>query len=230
MFALICGTKIKLRCGIELHFSALRLYAAALFCFRNTFKEDFFMSEQKPKKSKKGLIILVLILVGVFFIGPSILNKNNNKTPSTTNTTNNTTQPVVTTTNQPSTPVTTQATKKDKNDVKVKIKSGSLATDYKGDTILVVTYIFSHTKDDPTSFTLSTNDAAYQNGIECDSTVISDYVDTQTQLNKVKSGVEYEVVVGYHLQDETTDVEIIVNPLFNFSDNPPLCEHTFKLQ
>ena len=113
-------------------------------------------------------------------------------------------------------------------EISVKFKSGELSTDYKGDPILVVTYLFSHQKEEPTAFMYVVSDKAYQNGIECNDIVISDSVDSSTQMNKIKAGVEYEVIVGYKLNDTTSDVELVVEPLFSFIDKEPICEYVYK--
>lgn len=132
-----------------------------------------------------------------------------------------------TTTETTATPVTAKEQKK--QDVFIDFKSAALATDYKGDDILVVTYSFMHRKEKPIAFSLAASDTAYQNGVECDSTVISDYVDTQTQLDKVQPGVRYDVVVGYHLKDRTSDVKIEIYPYLNLADEEAIYKTTIKL-
>lgn len=95
----------------------------------------------------------------------------------------------------------------------IKIADHFLAKDYADADILVVNYEFYNGEDSAKGFSFMFNDKAFQNGVECDSTVISDDVDTQTQLNEIQPGVTYTVSVGYHISD-MSDIEIEVTDLF----------------
>lgn len=95
------------------------------------------------------------------------------------------------------------------------IVSTSLSKDYNNADVLVVEYNYTNNSDKATSFTFACQDKVFQNGIECDSTVIGcDEVDTQTELNDIQPGTTYTLKVGYHLQDTTTPVQIQVTDLF----------------
>lgn len=95
----------------------------------------------------------------------------------------------------------------------IKIKDHFLTKDYADADVLVVNYEFYNGEDSAKGFSFMFTDKAYQNGVECDSTVICDEVDTQTQLNEIQPGVTYTVSVGYHISD-MSDVEIEVTDLF----------------
>lgn len=96
----------------------------------------------------------------------------------------------------------------------VKIADYKLSTDYKDETVLVVNYEFYNGEDSAKAFMFMFTDKAFQNGVECDSTVIGcDDIDSNTQLNEIQPGISYIVSVGYHIAD-MSDVEIEVTDLF----------------
>lgn len=100
----------------------------------------------------------------------------------------------------------------------IKIAGHSLSKDYAGADVLVVNYEFYNGEDSAKGFTYMFTDKAFQNGVECDSTVIGcDEVDAQTQLNEIQPGVTYTVSVGYHISD-MSNVEIEVTDLFGTKD------------
>ena len=108
----------------------------------------------------------------------------------------------------------TTATSGDVAKTSVKIAEHSLSKDYNGEDVLVVTYEFYNGEDSAKSFTFLFADKAFQNGVECDSTVIGcKDVDAQAQLNDIQTGTSYAVSVGYHISD-MSDVEIEVKDLF----------------
>lgn len=86
----------------------------------------------------------------------------------------------------------------------ISIVSHSIGKDYNGKDVLIIEYAWTNTDDDATSFSFAVQDKVFQNGIECDSTVIGcDEIDTQQQLNDVQPGITYNLKVGYILQDMT---------------------------
>lgn len=96
----------------------------------------------------------------------------------------------------------------------VKIVNHKLSTDYNGDEVLVVDYEFCNGEKEAKAFMFIFSDKAFQNGVECDSTVIGcDDIDSQKLMNEVQPGVTYTVSVGYHIADKS-DVEIEVKSLF----------------
>lgn len=110
-------------------------------------------------------------------------------------------------------PITVSSQEETPKDMDIKILGTTLGKDYGGDPILIVEYEFTNNTDEAKSFMFLCQDKAYQNGVECSSTVISDEIDTQQQLNDVKPGVPYQLKVGYALQDKTNPVEIEITEL-----------------
>ena len=94
------------------------------------------------------------------------------------------------------------------------IKSVSLSKDYDDSDVLVIEYDFTNNSDKATSFSFACQDTVYQDGVECDSTVVScDDIDTQEQLNDIQSGKTYTLKVGYHIKDTSKPVDVVVTDL-----------------
>lgn len=107
------------------------------------------------------------------------------------------------------------------------IAGSSISADYNGDPVLVVEYNFTNNSDDAISFMIACQDTAFQNGIECDSTVIGcDDYDSKEQMNEIQPGTTYAVHVGYHLQDTTSPVDIEITDLLGLNT---LLEETITL-
>lgn len=97
----------------------------------------------------------------------------------------------------------------------IKIVSASISEDYSGAPVLVVEYEYYNGDDKATSFTFACQDTAFQNGIECSSSVFGcNDVDSQQQLNDVQSKATYTLKVGYLLSDTTTPINIVVTDLW----------------
>lgn len=98
-------------------------------------------------------------------------------------------------------------------DTNISIVSHSLSKDYNGKEVLVVEYAWTNTADKEKSFSFAVTDKAFQNGIECDSTVIGcDEIDSKLQLADVMPGTTINLKIGYHITDHT-DVTIRVTDL-----------------
>lgn len=121
---------------------------------------------------------------------------------------------------------TTQAATK-KNDFDIKVLNSYVSKDYAEKPLLVVEYEFTNNTDKAKSFTFAVNDKAFQNGVECSDSTISDEIKAQDQLNEVKAGTPYKLKVGYLLQDTTTPVEIEVSDLFG---DKPFFKQTVNLK
>ena len=94
------------------------------------------------------------------------------------------------------------------------IVSTAMSTDYEGKSVLVVEYNFTNNSDETTSFTFACQDKVFQNGIECDSSVIGcDDVDSQMQLTDIQPGTTYTLKVGYHAESGAP-VDIQITSLF----------------
>lgn len=96
----------------------------------------------------------------------------------------------------------------------VKVLGTAVGQEYQKKPMLIVVYEFVHYGGKPRSFTMSVDDKAIQNGVECSSFVLSEDIDDQQQLNDVEPNVPYVLKVGYLLQDTTAPVELeITNQL-----------------
>lgn len=116
-----------------------------------------------------------------------------------------------------------------KPEIELKLKSTAVKKDYKGDDFLLVTYKFKQNTDEAKAFYLMVNDTAYQDGVELDSMVISNDLDSTAAISKVMPGVEIEVQQGYKLRNGESDVQIICMKLLDYKDKTPLLEKTIEL-
>ncbi|MCM1132681.1 MAG: DUF5067 domain-containing protein [Ruminococcus flavefaciens] len=105
----------------------------------------------------------------------------------------------------------------------ISIASWSLDKDYSGKDALVVEYAWTNDGDEPESFMLALNDKVFQNGIECETAIGCESVDSSMQSRDVQPGVTYNIKVAYVLQDMTT-ANIVVTKAFSFDDTPVLDE------
>lgn len=95
------------------------------------------------------------------------------------------------------------------------VKESVITTDYEGNPALVVTYEFTNNSSEATSFDMSIDDTAFQNGVGLEMTFLEDleYEDTE-----IKPGVTIDVKKAYALNDTENDVEIEVSELFGMDD------------
>lgn len=114
-------------------------------------------------------------------------------------------------------------TEEKSEDTGISIASWSLDKDYSGSDVLVIEYAWTNNDDEPASFVFSVNDKVFQNGVECETAISCDSVDSSMQSKDVQPGVTYNVKVAYVLQDMTT-VNVVVEKAFSFDDKPVLNE------
>ncbi len=106
------------------------------------------------------------------------------------------------------------------------VVSTSMSTDYEGKSVLVVEYNFTNNSEKATSFTFACQDKVFQNGVECDSSVIGcDAIDSQMQLNDIQPGTTYTLKVGYHAE-AGTPVDIQITSMFG---NETYLEQTVQI-
>ncbi len=106
-------------------------------------------------------------------------------------------------------------------DYNVIIESCRFASDYEGEPIVIVKYKFTNNSNEPASFWLSVNDAAYQDGVglnECYFASDSANYSSDNQTKDIKKGASISVEVAYVLNDSTTEVEIEVSENSFFND------------
>lgn len=96
----------------------------------------------------------------------------------------------------------------------LKITNHYLAKDYADKDVLIIEYEFYNGEDDAEAFIYLFDDKVFQNGVECDSTVIGcDEIDSQQQMNKIQPGVTVNIREGYHITD-MSDVSVEVTEFF----------------
>lgn len=83
---------------------------------------------------------------------------------------------------------------------------------YSYDAILIVVYNYKNTTDNAASFAEFCTTRAYQDGIECKSTLANTYgFENYQEYNKVQSGHSYQLFMAYKLIDSDKTVNVIVN-------------------
>ena len=105
-------------------------------------------------------------------------------------------------------------------DYEVVIESCRLASDYFGEPIIIVKYKFTNNDNDPSCFSWSLNNAAFQDGIGLNKCYLVDdsaNYSSDNQTKEIKKGSSISVEVAYKLNDTTTDVEIEVSELISFN-------------
>lgn len=134
-----------------------------------------------------------------------------------------------TTTNASTSDIPQQATQQepDQKDSKyaVSIDDCSVTTDYNGTPAIVVTYTFTNNSDKAIPFMTAVSAKAFQNGVQLDTAIVTNDIDTQSAMNEIKSGATTTVQEAYLLDDES-DVNIECTELFSFDDTI-IAEKTF---
>lgn len=116
------------------------------------------------------------------------------------------------------------------SDYAVTIDGCEVAQDYQGNPAIVVTYTWTNNSDKATSFMVAIDDAAFQNGVELDSAILSftdDRFDTNSTMNEVQPGATQTVQQAFLLDDQS-DVRVECTELISFSD-ALLAEATFAV-
>lgn len=112
----------------------------------------------------------------------------------------------------------------------VVIKGIELAEDYAGKPAVVVTYEWTNNSDESKAFGYTLDETVYQDGIECESSIIKIVTDdSDGKYKEIKPGKTLEFRYGYLLNDTTTPIEVEVGPWMSFS-NPPIVSKTFEIE
>lgn len=115
----------------------------------------------------------------------------------------------------------------DKPKTSVTMTGHHLTQDYSGDTILVVEYDFYNGENEAKSFAWTFTDQCFQNGIECNDTVLTvDEIDAHKQIADILPETTLHFAVGYKLED-LSDVTIIVS---EYITNEECIKETFSPQ
>ena len=103
----------------------------------------------------------------------------------------------------------------------VVIESARLAHDFEYKPIIIVKYKFTNNDDDPTSFWVTFDAEAYQDGIGLNRCYFAEdnaNYSEDNQTKEVQKGATLYVEVAYELNDTRTDVQIEVSESFSWSD------------
>jgi hypothetical protein len=114
---------------------------------------------------------------------------------------------------------------------KVSILSYALAEDYEGKPAAVITYEWTNNSDDTVNFMFAFQYQLFQNGIECQSAILTDTegYDADTQLTDIRPGATLTVQSAFALQDKTNPIEVEVSELTNLELRPPMVKKTFNI-
>ncbi|MFV0399542.1 MAG: DUF5067 domain-containing protein [Oscillospiraceae bacterium] len=107
----------------------------------------------------------------------------------------------------------------DIGDYHVAITGAAMGTDYEGKDVLIVTYEWTNNSEETTSFIFSFTHQAFQNGIECESAIGVDGVESADSMKDIRPGATLEVKEAYVLGDTTSPVEVEVTELMSFTDS-----------
>ena len=104
----------------------------------------------------------------------------------------------------------------------VEIVSCRLATDYKGEPVVIVKYVFENVLDnDAVSFLWKISDKVYQNGVELEKAImLSDEAEysTENRDKEIQKGTSIELEVAYELNDTTSDIAVKLTTLISLDE------------
>ena len=96
--------------------------------------------------------------------------------------------------------------------------------------VVIIKYKFTNNGDESASFMFAFDENVYQNGVGLNNCYFVDdsaNYDSSNQTKEIKNGASLEVEVAYELNDTTTEIEVEVEELFDFSDN--MVKKTFSI-
>ena len=167
-----------------------------------------------PKKKKKWWIAIIVI-VAVFFVFWLI------GTFSGDGSTDTPTNPASTAAPANNTQAAEVNSDNNIGNYKVDLKDSRVTSDPSGNNILIVTYTFTNNSEEAQAFSYAVTDTAFQNGVELGMVLTSygiDGLSFDEKLKEIKPGVSLDVQCAYELNDDTTDVQIELQPFVSFSD------------
>lgn len=111
------------------------------------------------------------------------------------------------------------------------LEDATIVTDYRGNPAVVVEITFTNNSDENRSCGLTFAIDAFQDGIECETAVVTDYdeFDTGTNVTDIKPGVSLTVYKAYKLRNESSDVVVEVSGLYDF-DSKVISRCTYYMQ
>lgn len=100
--------------------------------------------------------------------------------------------------------------KEEKPEYEVKVTDYFLSKDYKDEEVLVVEYEWTNNSDEPKSFITVFDDKLYQNGVECDDSVVGcDDVNSDDAWANIQPGTTFKVKCDYYIRDKSP-INIVV--------------------
>lgn len=185
------------------------------------------VQSSKGKKSGKGLAItgLVLGVIGLLVTFAMYFGASDTSDSQSSSTSVSATE---TTTVESDAPASESAEQSETSSAAyaVTIDSCRVTEDYQGNPVAVITYGFTNNSDDATSFAVAIMSKVFQNGVELDSAIGSDW-DSEKYMSDIKPGASTTVELGYELED-SSDITVEVEELFSFSDEL-IAEKTFSV-
>jgi hypothetical protein len=108
------------------------------------------------------------------------------------------------------------------------VKGARMSKDYDGKDCIVITYEWSHQKEEAESFMFYFADKVFQGGIQLERAIMADGVDSSPSMLDIRAGTALEVEKAYVLRDTTTSTELEVKKLTGSNGTGKL-ETTFTL-
>jgi hypothetical protein len=100
--------------------------------------------------------------------------------------------------------------KEETPEYEVKVTDYFLSKDYKDEEVLVVEYEWTNNSDEPKSFITVFDDKLYQNGVECDDSVVGcDDVNADDAWANIQPGTTFKVKCDYYIRDKSP-INIVV--------------------
>lgn len=100
--------------------------------------------------------------------------------------------------------------KEETPEYEVKVTDYFLSKDYKDEEVLVVEYEWTNNSDEPKSFITVFDDKLYQNGVECDDSVVGcDDVNSDDAWANIQPGTTFKVKCDYYIRDKSP-INIVV--------------------
>jgi hypothetical protein len=100
------------------------------------------------------------------------------------------------------------------DDIFVGLKSVKVDKDSNGNKIAILTYDFSHSKDEAASFMFAALTKVFQDGIACET---SYYYNGENSMTEIKKGVMIQVSDAFIIKSNSP-LEIEIAPAFSFTD------------
>lgn len=105
-------------------------------------------------------------------------------------------------------------------DFDVQIGDLEMTKDYNGNSAAIIRFSFTNNSEENTSAMMELQYKAFQNGVQMETTVISDdsILNSKDIMKDIQPGVTIDVGVAYKLDSETAPIEFEVSESFSFDD------------